>query len=257
MNSAAPLSTQPKPKLLCWFSCGATSAIMVKLALDHYQERFNVIPITCNTRSSEHPDNERFFTDCQRWFGREIVQLRNESFSDVDDVAAKTRYMSGPKGARCTTELKKIPRLRFAQPDDHHAFGFSAGEQRRIKDFTARNPELFLVWPLVDHKLTKERCLRLLEAANIALPTMYSLGFDNNNCPGCYKAKSAWYWDRTRSCFPEIFALRSRRSRELGVRLVVLKGQRIFLDELPPGPFKKRKREEKLSCGPECGTVTV
>jgi len=33
--------------------------------------------------------------------------------------------------------------------------------------------------------------------------------------------------------------------------------ERIFLDELPPGPFKKPRRKEPLSCGPECGQAAL
>lgn len=79
---------------------------------------------------------------------------------------------------------------------------------------------------------------------------MYRLGFENNNCKGCEKATSPAYWNMTRRCFPETFALRARRSRELGVRLVRLKGVRIFLDELPAD--EREEVKEDLSCGPAC-----
>lgn len=239
-------------RFLCWFSCGEPSAVAAKLCLGEFgKERVTVI--NCDTKPSEHPDNRRFFNQVQEWLGVPIVEIRSENYITVDEVFEKTRYMSGPKGARCTTELKKIPRLKFAQPDDIHVFGFTYDEKPRAARFTARNPELNLFWPLIVNGMTRSRCRMMLGAAGISPPTMYLMGFDNNNCPGCVKASSPWYWDMVRTHFPGVFKRRCEQSRAIGCRLVEIHHhERIFLDELPAGPFRKRK-EKNLSCGPECG----
>lgn len=247
----------PSQRILAWFSCGAASAVATKKTIELYGSTHQVEPVYCNTLSSEHPDNIRFLKQCEAWFGRSIRILSSEVYSSVDEVIEKTRYMSGLAGARCTTELKKKPRHAFAQPDDTHVFGFTFDEQKRIREFEARNPELNLKWVLRDQEITKSDCYRILTASNIGLPAMYKLGFDNNNCPGCVKASSPWYWDMVRTHFPEVFKKRCEQSRALGVRLVEIHHhERIFLDELPPGPFKKRRKRENLSCGPECGVST-
>lgn len=243
-----------KPRLLCWFSCGAASAVMVKEALACYHDTHEVLIVNCDTRPSEHPDNYRFCRDCECWWGQQIIHLRNEDYVTIDDVFAKHRYLSGVKGARCTVELKKVPRLRFARPDDTHAFGFTLDEAKRCREFAMRNPELRLKWVLVEAGITKAMCYGELQRAGIALPAMYLLGFNNNNCPGCVKATSPWYWDKVRTHFPDVFKRRCEQSRKLGVRLVEIHHHdRIFLDELPPGPFKAPRKKENLSCGPECG----
>jgi hypothetical protein len=243
-----------KERIICWFSCGAASAVATKRTIELYSATHEVLPCYCNTLASEHPDNSRFIRDCERWFGRPIKVLTNEAYADVDDVFMKTRYMSGVRGARCTTELKKLPRLRFALPDDIHVFGLTANETKRINDFEMLNPELKLLWVLRDLGLTKSHCYPIIvEEAQIELPAMYKLGFHNNNCPGCVKASSPWYWDMVRRHFPIVFERRCKQSRELGVRLVEIRHHvRIFLDELPAGPFRAPKKEN-LSCGPECG----
>lgn len=188
----------------------------------------------------------------------------------IDEVFEKTRYMSGVHGARCTTELKKIPRLKFAQPDDIHVFGLTSGETKRKREFEDRNPDMLLRWILIEKRISRAECFRRTKLAGIEDPMMYRLGFDNNNCPGCVKASSPWYWDMVRVHFPEVFKRRCQQSREIGCRLVevtielrlklkllnlshLIKGKRIFLDELPPGPYKKRKKKENMSYGPECG----
>ena len=208
----------------------------------------------CDTSKSEHPDNVRFRADVERWIGKPVLAIKSEKYSTVEEVFADTRYMSGPKGARCTTELKKLPRFAFQQADDIHIFGFTADETRRIDAFKMRNPELNLEWPLQEYGIFKDDCYRMIEAAGIKLPVMYSLGYKNNNCLGCVKATSPAYWQRVRATFPETFERRCTQSRDLGVRLVRVKGERIFLDQLP----KEERLEpvtEDISCGPECGQV--
>ena len=244
-----------KPRMLVWFSCGGPSAAASKLAIRHYSASHDVQIVNCDTRPSEDPDNYRFSKQCEQWFGQPIVYISNPAYKTVDDVFEKERYMSGIAGARCTTELKKKPRHEFAFPDDIHVFGYTLGESKRARRFQANNPELKLKWILIEMKMTKRDCLWMLQDAGIRQPLMYDLGFDNNNCPGCVKASSPWYWDMIRTHFPDAFQRRCIQSRAIGCRLVEISHHnRIFLDELPPGPFKRPRKKENLSCGPECGT---
>lgn len=241
-------------RILCWFSCGGPSAVAAKETIRLHGQSNEVLVVTCDTRPSEHSDNYRFSAQCEEWFKQPITYIQSKKYKTVDEVIEKTGYMSGVRGARCTTELKKLPRMEFARPDDVHVFGFTFEESKRIRDFKERNPELRLMFTLRDLGYRRRDCMALLRAAGIAEPEMYRLGFDNNNCPGCVKASSPWYWDMVRKHFPEVFKRRCEQSRKLGVRLVEIHHhERIFLDELPIGPFKKGQKKENLSCGPECG----
>lgn len=243
-----------KDRIIVWFSCGAASAVAAKKTIALYGAEKDVVIVCCDTRASEHPDNVRFSVECEKWFGQAVVYIRNSAYETVDDVFERERYMSGIGGARCTTELKKLPRRAFAKPDDTHVFGFTFDESKRIREFESRNPELKCLWILADMGLKKIHCYQELFKAGIELPVMYRLGFDNNNCPGCVKAQSPWYWAMIRRHFPDVFKRRCEQSRTLGVRLVQLSHHnRIFLDELPDHEFAKDGRKENLSCGPECG----
>lgn len=240
-------------KTIAWFSCGAASAVASKIAAAQFPE---VEIVNCDTRPSEHSDNYRFSAQCEEWFGKKIIYIRNAKYDTVDDVFERESYMAGVRGARCTTELKKIPRLEFVSPDDVHIWGFTADEPKRIREFQLRNPELKCRFLLAEIGVTKQDCYDRLTKVGIELPVMYQLGFDNNNCPGCVKASSPWYWSMVRKHFPEVFKRRCEQSRAIGVRLVEIHHhERIFLDELPHQEFKKRgKKRENLSCGPECAS---
>lgn len=236
-------------RVVVWFSCGAASAVAAKLARELcYPSPFVVY---CDTMKAENADNARFMADVSRWINCPITIIKSDKYDSVDDVFERERYMSGVAGARCTVEMKKVPRMKFQRADDIHIFGYTLDEGKRIKQFERNNPELTLKWILRDNFIRKEDCYRILEQAGIELPEMYRLGFEHNNCWGCVKATSPGYWNKTRIHNPEVFARRADQSREIGARLVKLKGVRIFLDELPAN-VGMDEPDGDIECGPYC-----
>jgi hypothetical protein len=161
--------------------------------------------------------------------------------------------MSGIAGARCTTEMKKLPRRAIERGIDIHIFGYTKEEHKRAADFDRNNPELKCDWILIEAGFSKDGCKEILKSAGIELPMMYRLGFKNNNCKLCVKATSAKYWNKSRVLFPVEFQRRAEQSRRIGCKLVRYKGVRIFLDELPPDA--QEDFDEDLSCGPQCGVA--
>lgn len=232
---------------IVWYSDGAASAIALKMTKEKYGE---VLALYCDT-GSEHPSNSIFRKYVENWTGVKIQTIRSEKYTDVDDVFEKTKWLRGVKGARCTTELKKIPRLKFQQPDDRHIFGYTYDEGNRIARILSENWDLRIECPLYSAKLKKEDCFDILKEAKIPLPVMYRLGFNNNNCLGCVKAESPSYWNKIRVLFPEVFARRAKQERDYNYALVRYRGKSIFLDELDPKLMVKT--EEKINCDFLCG----
>lgn len=214
-----------------WISCGAASAVAFKLALREYPD---AVAAYCET-GAEHRDNDRFIADCEAWFGKPVRRLKSESYDDTWEVWTRRRYLSGIKGAPCSVELKIVPRLTFQRPDDIHIFGYTADppDVARAERFRLNYPELSLRTPLIERGVTKLECFSIVRDAGIKLPTMYELGFKNNNCIPCVKATSPAYWALVRRHFPNHFARMAELSRQLGVRLCRLKNERIFIDEIP------------------------
>lgn len=219
-------------RLISWFSCGAASAVATKLALEIDPE--NVLPVYCET-GAEHPDNARFLSDCERWFGVDVHRVKSDEYEDTWAVWEKRKYLAGIDGAPCTTELKIKPRLSFQKPDDRHVFGYTAdgSDVKRANRLRMNYPEMQIITPLIERGLTKQAVLAMVERAGIALPPMYAFGFQNNNCVPCVKATSAAYWALVRKQFPEQFGRMVELSRRLDVRLARLGEERIFIDEIP------------------------
>ena len=215
------------PRTVSWFSCGAASAVATKLSNPD-------IIAYCDT-GAEHPDNERFLKDCEKWFGKKVTRLKSKKFKDTWDVWEKRRYIAGIKGAPCTSELKIKPRLEFQRPNDIHIFGYTedARDMTRAKALQEHFPELTVRFPLIEKGLNKAATISMIDRAGIKVPVLYGLGFGNNNCLPCVKATSPAYWALVRKHFPDEFNRLAKLSRELGARLARVNDERVFIDEVP------------------------
>lgn len=218
-------------RVISWFGAGAASAVATRLTLRDHPD---AIVAYCET-NAEHPDNERFIADCVRWFNTPITRLSNTEYLDTWDVWEQRGYISGIKGAPCTGALKRRPREQFQRPGDVHVFGYTcdASDIERAVRLAQRFPDLIVKTPLIERGLDKQACLAMVEGAGIKTPTMYGLGFSNNNCIPCPKATSPNYWSAVRLHFPEQFARMVDLSRQLGARLARINDERIFIDDIP------------------------
>jgi hypothetical protein len=242
-----------------WFSCGAASAVATKIGLAMLPPSADVV-IARIAIDDEHPDSDRFADECAAWFGREIMTLRSAEYANVSDVIVRTRYIAGPYGARCTTELKKRVREDFQAPGDVQYFGFTADERARADRFASHNLEVNAVYPLIGANLTKADCFAMIAKVGIELPEMYRLGFKNNNCIGCVKAGSVAYWRRIWEYFPDVYQLRAYQERLIGATINRDKdGNRVYLDDLATRMLTIPLSAEmpNLSCGILCELASM
>lgn len=241
--------------IVVWFSCGAASAVAAKKTIEKYGRDFRVRVVN-NPVKEEDEDNLRFLKDVEKWLGVTIEFASNSKFPECSAVGVwdKRKYMSGPTGAPCTVELKKVARQQWEKENESHwhVLGFTSDEVHRHERFTSSEREN-VIPVLIDEGLSKRDCFKILEEAGIELPRIYKLGYPNANCIGCVKASSPTYWNHVRKMHPEVFLERASQSRAIGCKLVLHKGVRLYLDELPADakgrPMKSLKAVE---CGIFC-----
>lgn len=223
------------PRTIAWWSTGAASAVMARMCL---QDKPEAIIARCET-NNEDPDNYRFEADVMRRLNRSVMLLKSEKYDSVWDVWQGERYMAGIHGAPCTGEMKIAPRIAFQLPTDIHVFGYTADAQdvERFERLKNNFPELTVRAILIERGITKAASIALVEDWGVALPRSYAMGFPNANClqTGCVKATSPDYWSLYRLRFPDNFARTAAYAREIGARLTRIKGERIFIDEIPAG----------------------
>jgi hypothetical protein len=232
-------------RIVCWFSCGAASAVATKIAIAENAGNLPLV-IAYTEVIEEHPDNKRFLNECQDWFGQEIIILGNDKYKRSIFETFKTSAMNIKGSAPCTQRLKKQVRIKFEQPNDRQVFGYTAEEQNRLDRFIDANNDVDIWTPLIDKGLTKEDCLAMLQNAKIELPAMYKMGYLNNNCIGCVKGGMG-YWNKIKIDFPEHFE--KMASLERFKNQTVLKDR--FLDELKPtdGNYPQ---EQSIECSIFC-----
>lgn len=237
-------------RIVCWFSCGAASAVATKLAIVENAGRLPLVVARCIVRE-EHPDNDRFAADCEKWFGVPITNLMNEKYNgSIIEAFSKNRFIASFAGAVCTKYLKKEVTNAFLMPGDLQVWGFTVEEEHRLdRVLDAQNN--FRVWPvLIDRGLEHKDCLAMVENAGIQLPEMYRLGYKHNNCIGCVKA-GAGYWNKIRNDFPEQFRRMADLEQSLNVKLLKTTAGRISLHELKPGTGAYQE-EPEIQCGIFC-----
>ncbi len=240
--------------IVVWFSCGAASAVAAKKTIELYGDTCK-IRVVNNPVEEEHPDNRRFLKDVEAWLGLPIEICVNSKYpsASAKEVWSKRRYMSGPKGAPCTLELKKQARQEWESQNHHDwlVLGFTSDEKKRADRFLlSERGNLLPV--LVNLGITKADCFNVLRESGLKLPEVYSLGYPNANCIGCVKASSSTYWNHVRKVNPEVFQDRAEQSRNLGARLVYYKGERMFLDELPEDAKGRPLKGLDFECGIFC-----
>jgi hypothetical protein len=249
---------QPKKgdKIVVWFSSGAASAVAAKKTIELYAHLCDIV-IVNNPIANEDTDNLRFLYDVEKWLGVKIEFAKNKRYPEcnIEEVFDDRQYMSGIHGAPCTLELKKKARYEWEilNRPDWHVLGFTAEEKSRYERFVINERPCTLPI-LIDAKISKAECFSIISQAGIELPNIYKKGAPNANCPGCVKATSPTYWNWVRRAYPDVFISRCNQSRELGVKLVRYKGNRIFLDELPEKASGRSIKNMNFECGIFCNT---
>lgn len=111
-----------RPRVIAWFSHGGSSAVAAALAVGRWPSQ--TLVVCCDTTASEHPDNERFRGEVERWIDRPIVMLKSKKYTTVDEVFIAERYMSGIAGAIEVCGPVKAGRLHLSREKGRVADSF-------------------------------------------------------------------------------------------------------------------------------------
>ncbi len=253
--------------MIVHFSCGAASAVSALLALKYHAD----VELVYTDPGMEHKDNLRFLKDFEKLTGQKVTILKSKKYKHPFDVFRERRFLAGPKGAPCTTELKKITARDYLGDrllEEVNVFGFdcSKRERERARKYCNNNPELKTWFPLIEYNICKSDCYYILDRLGLDLPYMYKLGYKNANCTGCVKAENIGYWAAIREDFPKIFNWYAKFERKIGAidpstgkpRGAAINKRyegetriRVFLDEIPAS--QKPTRNISFTCGYSCG----
>lgn len=259
-----------KTRVIAWFSGGITSAYACYWAIQVFK---NVQIVFIDTRN-ESDDTERFIKDCERLYGQEIIRTSNPKYKNIREVWRKYLSLNTAHGAICSTELKREVREAYQNifSDYAQVFGFDVNEPNRHINMRRNYPEINVISPLVDLKMSKAQATREMIKLGVHPPAMYK-DFENNNCDGtgCVRG-GIGYWQAREKKRPESFNEMAALEHELtdlkGAPVTILRdqtkarnGEPIFLKPHPKYPQfqclaqKKGKEPEPLiECHGFCST---
>jgi len=241
-------------RIVARFSCGAASAVAMKVAIDRYGDR--VVGVNAYV-AAEHPDNRRFLADCERWLDRKITVVYDVRYgADPQRVWTAKRFIVSHRGAPCSKVLKGALLDACSVPGEPIVLGYTADEVGRLDRFIDANADKEVIAPLVEDGITKDDCFQIIAEAGIALPVPYQQGFKNSNCLKCPRG-GAGYWNHIRRHYPANFEEVARLQDMLGPGSYFLsdrrggKRVRVSLRMLDPnaGRFDA---EPPIQCGGLC-----
>jgi len=256
--------------VIAWWSGGVTSAIACNIAISLFGID-NVRLVFIDTRN-EDKDTYRFKTDCEKWYGKEIETITNDKYPDIKAVWFKFLSLNVANGAICSTELKRVMRVKFLKENSYSysIFGYDMKEPHRALAMTLNYPETNPIYPLLLMGYTKTKCVEILKDLGIEIPRAYKLGLNNNNClgTGCVQG-GIGYWQLIRTILPDLFFEMAEVEHQLtnlkGKPVTMLKDQSkggglVFLLPHPDYPYikdisimKGRKPAPLSDCNGFCG----
>lgn len=180
-------------------------------------------------------------------WGGAITRLKSP-YKNVDNVIRTFRYVNGVAGAKCTDVLKRRVRKEWEYSQSEklrYVWGYDLKENSRIERLISANPNQEHIFPLFERGQEKPNAHGILQDLGIRRPTMYDMGYPNNNCCGCLKGGMG-YWNKIRVDFPDVFKLRAESEREVGASCI----NGVYLDELDPN----RGHKQKIIL-PDCGIL--
>lgn len=226
-------------KIICWWSGGVTSAIACKIAIDTFG--IDECQLIFIDTFNEDDDTYRFKKDCEEWYGKEIETITaiGKKYDSIEDVWYDNLSLNVATGAICSSSLKKDVRVQWQRKNDykHQVFGFDFSETKRALNLKKNYATAKPIFPLLMFGYSKKDCIKLLKNANIEIPQMYKLGFQNNNCfkTGCVQG-GIGYWQKMKKDFPDKFLKMAKIEHDLtdlkGKPVTMLKDQSLKVKEI-------------------------
>lgn len=259
-----------KTRVIAWWSGGITSALACYWAISVFK---NVVIVFIDT-ANESDDTERFLKDCERLYGQEIIRTSNPKYSNIRQVWRQYKSLNTAHGAICSTVLKREVRESFQDltTDFAQVFGFDSNEPNRHNNMRRNYPEINVISPLVDEKISKASATRKMIALGVRPPMAYE-EFQNNNCDktGCVRG-GIGYWKKRQvkrlESFEEMASLEHELTNDKGEPVTILRdqtkersGEPIFLKPHPKYPQYQslddkegREPEPLMECNGFCST---
>ena len=266
--------------IVCWWSGGVTSAVACYLSIELFGiDRCNFIMI--DTKNEDN-DTYRFKKDCEKLYGKKIntITALGEKYLSIEDVWKKHLSLNVSYGAICSYQLKRLAREKWEKENlyKHQVFGFEfeSKEFNRAMSMKMNHPKVNAIFPLLMFGYTKEKCIEFFNDKKIEIPSMYKLGFRNNNCfkTGCVQG-GIGYWKKIQNEFPDKFDKmaeiehyitdkknqpvtmlkdQSNKAKETNNQLVFLKKHPQYPNSKCLDDMEGREVKPLMECNGFCGT---
>ena len=172
------------------FSGGLSSFEVARLLVEQHGK--DVVECVFTDTATEDDDLYRFVRETRAYLGCAFTHLADGR--NIWEVFESVSFMGNSRIDPCSRILKReifAQYLKRHYPDPIAVtlyYGIQSHEKHRIEDIRSRWAPYPVEAPLIALETTKEQMMVTLDQIGIALPLLYELGFEHNNCGGfCVK----------------------------------------------------------------------
>jgi len=200
-------------------SGGLSSAWCAEWALrTHPKEE---VVLYFNDTKWEDKDLYRFLNDIE-------IKLNHKIIIDSDgrsptELFVDNRALANNRMPFCSRILKAERLQRFFESGDRLVFGIGLDEIIRAHKITYVYQSIYtrtgklahLEFPLIKNKVSKQDIIGKIESLGIAIPRLYKLGFEHNNCSGGCVRSGKSQWAHLLRVLPEVYKERENTEEYL------------------------------------------
>jgi 3'-phosphoadenosine 5'-phosphosulfate sulfotransferase (PAPS reductase)/FAD synthetase len=169
-----------------------------------------------NDTNWEHPDLYRFLEDIRTFLDKDI--FTDSDGRSPEQVFYDNKFLGNNRVPLCSRILKAERLQEYYKDGDNIIFGIGLEEMHRVHRIvsvyqivSAKKQKFCTVeFPLIDKKLSKYKIDEWFAHTGIALPELYRLGFEHNNCSGGCVRQGKKQWRKLLHALPDVYAGRER-----------------------------------------------
>ncbi|MEV4806848.1 hypothetical protein AB0K18_43210 [Nonomuraea sp. NPDC049421] len=167
---------------------------------------------------TEDPDLYRFLDDACAHLGVPLTVVKDGR--TPWQVFFDEHFLGNSRLAPCSKRLKQIPCRKWLEAHCDPAtttvyVGIDASEKRRLPGVIKGWEGWRVEFPMCDEPhLTKAEMLDELRKLDIAVPLLYRVGLEHNNCAGLCVRAGQRQWLLTLQAFPDRYAFAERQEQE-------------------------------------------
>ena len=249
VDTAVDLKREADSKYIVSYGGGVNSTALIIFLVNN---KFPLDHVVFSDTGDEMPETYEYLEVIRRYLDRRKIPLdvvRNRRGDSLSDRCLKRRVVPSQIWRWCTRDLKVYPVHRFYRKFQSHIYQYMGIDYDEFYRMKPAKPEYVTnLFPLVDYKIGREECVKIIKKARLPIPVKSGCFF----CP----FNNMERWKEIHQNHPDLYKYAMKIEEN---------GKHMPKQKLAPGDFTLRTLEKELKghkplpmihvespCGSEC-----